>query len=323
MASASIYEKTLRHFLKPIQPLLDDTTVSEVMVVGHRKIYFERSGRIRPYDGSFASDASLMAAIRNIAEYTRRSIDGQHSLDARLPDGSRVHAIVPPASRVGPCLTIRKFSKATFDLTTLVDVGSLSMQAASYLRKCVVTHKNILISGGTGTGKTSLLNALSSAIPEDERVIVIEDSSELQLNQDHTVYLEAQAADEQGIGQVTIRDLFVDSLRMRPDRIIVGEVRRGEALDLVQSMISGHPGSMTTLHANTPNDAARRLETLCLMSDTELPIYVARAQVASALDIVIQIARHSDGSRKVVSIVKLDGLDDRNEYKWTDTDLAK
>lgn len=316
MDSPEIYRQTLRHFLKPIQELMDDPSVSEVMVVGHNRIYFERAGRISQSDAAFNSESSLMAAIRNIAEYSGRRIDIQHSIDGRLPGGERVHAIVPPASRVGPCLTIRKFQKSNFDLVKLVEAGSMSAAAAEFLSLCVQMHKNIVISGGTGTGKTSLLNALSTAIPENERIIVIEDSSELQLNQQHTVYLEAQSAQLDGQAAVTIRDLFVDSLRMRPDRIIVGEVRRGEALDLIQSMISGHAGSLTTVHANTPRDAARRLETLCLMNDAELPIYVARAQVASALHIVVQIMRLPDGSRRVHSIAEACGLDDRNEYTW-------
>ena len=316
MDHCDIYRQTLRHFLQPIQSLLDDVTVSEVMVVGPQKIYFERAGKIATSSAQFSSESSLMAAIRNIAEFANRRIDGNHSMDARLPGGERVHAIVPPASRVGPCLTIRKFQKSTFDLATLVRSGSMSTSAAEFLAICVRLHKNIVISGGTGTGKTSLLNALSASIPEDERIIVIEDSAELQLNQEHTVYLEAQSAQVDGTPAVTIRDLFVESLRMRPDRIIVGEVRRGEALDLIQSMISGHAGSLTTVHANTPRDAARRLETLCLMNDAELPIYVARAQVASAIHLVIQIARLPDGTRRLQSITEACGLDEKNEYTW-------
>ncbi len=316
MNAPDIYRLTLRHFLQPIQGLLDDKSVTEVMVVGPSCVYFERAGKIHTAEVAFASESALMAAIRNIAEYSNRRIDIQHSFDGRLPDGERVHAIVPPASRVGPCLTIRKFQKSTFDLDKLVARGSMSRSAAEFLSLCVQMHKNIVISGGTGTGKTSLLNALSTAIPANERIIVIEDSSELQLNQQHTVYLEAQSAQLNGQAAVTIRDLFVDSLRMRPDRIIVGEVRRGEALDLIQSMISGHPGSLTTVHANTPRDAARRLETLCLMNDAELPVYVARAQVASALHIVVQIARFPDGSRRVHSIAEACGLDEKNEYTW-------
>lgn len=314
MNSPEIYRQTLRHFLRPIQPLLDDSSISEVMVVGFDRIYFERGGKISQCEFAFASESALMAAIRNIAEYSGRRIDCQHSIDGRLPGGERIHAIVPPASRVGPCLTIRKFQKSTFDLEKLVAAGSLSHCAAEFLSLCVRMHKNIVISGGTGTGKTSLLNALSTAIPESERIIVIEDSSELQLNQQHTIYLEAQSPKHDGQPAVTIRDLFVDSLRMRPDRIIVGEVRRGEALDLIHSMISGHPGSLTTVHANTVRDAAKRLETLCLMNDAELPIYVARAQVASALHIVLQIVRLPDGSRRIQSIAEACGLDDKNEY---------
>jgi len=318
MNTAEIYTQTLKHFLRPIQPLMDDSRVTEVMIVGHNRIYFECAGKIQTSELSFASESSFMAGIRNIAEYSNRRIDINHSFDGRLPGGERVHAIVPPASRVGPCLTIRKFQKSTFDLGKLVERGSMTPSAAEFLSLCVQLHKNIVISGGTGTGKTSLLNALSTAIPESERIIVLEASSELQLNQPHTVYFEAQTAQIDGQKAVTIRDLFVDSLRMRPDRIIVGEVRRGEALDLIQSMISGHAGSLTTVHANTPRDAARRLETLCLMNDAELPIYVARAQVASALHLVVQIARMPDGSRRVHSIAEACGLDEKNDYTWRD-----
>ncbi len=319
MTVAAIYEQTLRHFLRPIQPLMEDQEVTEVMVVGHENIYFERAGRVYRSECRFPDAAWLMAAIQNIAEYVDRRIDDQHhSLDARLPNGQRVHAIIPPSSRCGICLTIRKFQRATFDLDKLVERGSVSAEAAEFLRLCVLLHKNTVISGGTGTGKTSLLNALSAAIPAEERIIVIEDSSELQLHQPHTVYLEAQQANHEGSHAVTIRDLFVDSLRMRPDRIIVGEVRRGEALDLIQSMISGHAGSLTTVHANTPRDAARRLETLCLMNDAGLPVYVARAQVASAVQIVVQLARFADGSRRVQTISEARGLDERNEYLWQD-----
>ena len=314
----STYQKTLRSFLAPISPLLEADEVSEVMVVGHKKIYFEKQGKLHLFDAEFRSEASLMAAIRNIAEYTNRRIDLRHSLDARLPTGERVHAIVPPASRVGPCLTIRKFQKSNFDLNQLVTKKSLTEQASIFLAMCVQLQKNILISGGTGTGKTSFLNALSTAIPNDERVVVIEDSSELQLDQPHTVYLEAQAAQPSGMAAVTIRDLFVDSLRMRPDRIIVGEVRRGEALDLIQSMVTGHDGSLATVHANTPRDAVRRLETLCLMNDAELPLYVARSQVVSALNLVVQLARMPDGSRRVQTISEVLGLNEKNDYILSD-----
>jgi pilus assembly protein CpaF len=239
-------------------------------------------------------------------------------MDARLPDGSRVHVIIPPSSRQGVCFSIRKFQKAFFQLSSLVDRGSMSPEAAEFLELIVLLHKNTVIAGGTGTGKTSMLNALSAAIPEHERIIVIEDSSELQLHQPHTVYLEAQPPRPDGKGAVSIRDLFVDSLRMRPDRIVVGEIRRGEALDLIQSMISGHSGSLTTVHASTPRDAAIRLETLCLMSDVSLPVYVARAQVASALHVVVQLLRFADGSRRVQSISEMLGLGDDNTYRYKD-----
>jgi pilus assembly protein CpaF len=239
-------------------------------------------------------------------------------MDARLPDGSRVHVIVPPSSRQGVCISIRKFNQSTFDLSQLVEWGSLSDEAREFLSLCVLMHKNIIIAGGTGTGKTSMLNALSAEIPEHERIVVIEDSSELQLNQPHTVYLEAQLPSPDGTGGVTIRDLFVDSLRMRPDRIVVGEVRRGEALDLIQSMISGHAGSLTTVHATTARDAAVRLETLSLMSDVSMPMQVARVQVASAIHLVLQIARLSDGARKVQGISECLGLDEMNNYRMVD-----
>lgn len=315
MDSRQIYEVTTRRFLAPIQSLLDDPTVSEIMVNGPRSIYFERQGKIHRSECKFADEQSLLAAARNIAEFVNRRVDvDHHSLDGRLPDGSRVHIIIPPASRVGVCLTIRRFQKSTFQLSSLVERGSMSPEAMEFLQLAVLLHKSILISGGTGSGKTSLLNALSASIPETERIIVIEDTSELQLSQHHTVYLEAQPARPDGGGGVTIRDLFVDSLRMRPDRIVVGEVRRGEALDLVQSMISGHTGALATVHANSPRESAVRLETLCLMSDVSLPVHVARMQTASALQLVVQIARLSDGSRRLQAISECLGLDAQNNY---------
>ena len=324
MPTSKVYEASLKHFLSPIWSLMEDESVSEVMVNGNRNVYCESEGQIFLTDLAFPDEAALLAAVRNIAEYVDRPLGGSfHSMDARLPlrnqgqeGGERVHVIIPPASRNGICLTIRKFGKSIFNLDSLVEKESLSFTAAEFLDIAVKLHKNTVISGGTGTGKTSMLNALSTAISERERIVVIEDSSELQLKQAHTIYLEAQSANQDGEGEVTIRDLFVDSLRMRPDRIVVGEVRRGEALDLIQSMISGHAGSLTTVHASTAADAAVRLETLCLMSDAGLPVHVARTQVASAIHLVVQLARLNDGSRRVSSISESIGLDEQNRYLW-------
>lgn len=299
--------------------MLDDPEVSEVLINGPDTIYFETGGRLSRAEAAFPSEASLLAAAQNIAEFVGRSFDDDnHSMDARLPDGSRVHVIVPPSARNGVCISIRKFRNDSFDLKKLIQWNSLTPEVADFLSKAVQNHRNIVIAGGTGSGKTSLLNALSAEIPERERIVVIEDSSELQLQQPHTVYLEAQPSRPDGSGEVTIRDLFVDSLRMRPDRIVVGEVRRGEALDLVQSMISGHSGSMTTVHATTPNDAAVRLETLSMMSDVALPAHVARLQVASALHLVVCINRQADGARKVEKVSECHGTDSNGNYVFQD-----
>ena len=319
MEAKEIYQRTLRHFLGPVWPLMEDEGVSEILINGPDTVYFERSGRLHLSECRFPSAQHLMAAVQNIAEFVNRTVGpDQHSMDARLPDGSRVHVIIPPASRGGAHLSIRRFKKSTFSLQSLVEWGSLTEASAEFMSLIVQLHKNTVISGGTGTGKTSMLNALSAEIPEHERIIVIEDSSELQLHQPHTVYLEAQPARPDGRGQVTIRDLFVDSLRMRPDRIVVGEVRRGEALDMIQSMISGHSGALTTAHANTPADALTRLETLCLMSGVEIPVIVARRQVASAIHVVLQLARLGDGSRRVTAISEILGLDEEGSYRVRD-----
>ncbi len=319
MLVEDIYRESTRHFLAPVLALIDDSTVSEILVNGPDAIYFERSGRLHRSELRFPDAASLMAAARNIGEYVNRSIDADHhSMDARLPDGSRVHVIIPPSSRQGVCISIRKFQRSNSDLSSLVRHGSLTEELAEFLAICVMLHKNMVIAGGTGSGKTTMLNALSAAIPQYERIVVIEDSAELQLLQEHTVYLEAQPPRPDGHGEVTIRDLFVDSLRMRPDRIVVGEVRRGEALDLIQSMLSGHAGSLSTVHANTPRDAVIRLETLCMMSDVSLPVQVARAQVAAAMHLIVHIARMSDGSRRVQCVSEMLGLNAQNQYEFRD-----
>jgi pilus assembly protein CpaF len=310
MSREAIFEASLGYFLTPVKKHLDDPTVTEIMVNGFDDVYIERRGKLEHTDARFPSEDALLTAVHNVAQYVGREIDDKRPvLDARLPDGSRVHAVIPPSARLGTYLTIRKFSRDVMSLDTLVSLGSISETAREFLEICVRLHKNIIVAGGTGTGKTSLLNALSTAVPAEERIVVIEDSSELRLNQPHTLYLEAQQKDAYGHGGLTIRQLFVASLRMRPDRIIVGEVRGGEALDMIQSMISGHAGSLTTVHASTPRDALVRLETLSLMSEVEIPIYVARAQVASAIHLIVQLSRFSeDGSRRITRITEACGL---------------
>lgn len=318
MIRSDIYGKTLRFFLAPVADLLyEDESVTEVLINGPSTIYCERGGRLERVDRHFADEAVLMAAVRNLAEYVHRRIDDQHhSMDARLPepDCFRVHVIIPPVSRQGPCVSIRKFRKSNTSLEWLISKGALDEDSAAYLRLMVQAHRNLIVSGGTGAGKTSLLNALSANLAPNERILVIEDSSELQLQQPHVLYLEARPPRPDGKGGVTIRDLFVDSLRMRPDRIVVGEVRRGEALDMIQSMLTGHDGAMSTVHASNPMLALIRLETLCLMSDTHLPVYVARAQVASAIQVIVQVNRFPDGSRRLSAISEVEGLDENEKY---------
>ncbi len=311
MTREAIFEASLDYFLTPISPFLKDDTITEIMVNGFNEVYIERRGRLEQTPARFPSEDALLSAVHNIAQYVGREIDDSRPvLDARLPDGSRVHAIIPPSARRGTYLTIRKFTRDIMNLDELTRLGSISPPAREFLEICVRLHKNIIVAGGTGTGKTSLLNALSTAIPEEERIIVIEDSSELRLNQPHTLYMEAQQSDAHGQGGLSIRQLFKASLRMRPDRIVVGEVRSGEALDMIQSMISGHAGSLTTVHASTPHDALVRLETLSLMSDVEIPVHVARAQVGSAVHLIVQLARFSeDGSRRITRIAECCGLD--------------
>jgi pilus assembly protein CpaF len=320
MLRQAIFEASVGYFLSPIGPFLDDDTVTEVMVNRFDRIYIERGGRLEATTAKFESEDALLSAVQNVSQWVGREINDEHPiLDARLPDGSRVHAILPPGCRDGVCLTIRKFQRGGLSLDDLLRYGALSESSREFLEICVRLKKNILISGGTGTGKTSLLGALSAAIPAEERIIVIEDTAELKLRQEHTIYLEVQRPDPYGRGGLSIRQLFVASLRMRPDRILVGEVRGGEALDMVQAMLSGHSGSLSTVHANSARDAMTRLETLSLMSDVSLPVYVARAQVASAIDLIVQLDRFSaDGSRKVTRITEIVGLVEGNQYEFRD-----
>jgi len=325
MSRQAIFEASVGYFLEPIEPFMADESVSEIMVNGYDCVYIERRGKLIRTDAAFSSEDALLTAIHNVAQWVGREItDERQVLDARLPDGSRVHAVIPPSARTGPYLTIRRFTKQVLTVDDLIAFGSLSPAAKEFIDICVRLRKNIIISGGTGTGKTVLLGAVSRFIPEEERIVVIEDTSELRLIQQHCLYLEAQQADRHGRGGLSVRQLFVNSLRMRPDRIIVGEVRGGEALDMIQSMISGHAGALSTVHANSPLDSLIRLETLSLMSDVQIPVYVARAQVASAIHLVVQIARFSeDGSRKITRITEARGLDENNQYRLTDLFVSR
>ena len=294
----------------PIQPLLDDPDVSEVMVNGPRKVYIEKKGRLTKSPYTFENDAHVLRVIEKIILPLGRRVDADSpTVDARLPDGSRVNAVIQPVAIDGPCITIRKFKKEKLGILELVEFGSITQNMAEFLRACVLARLNIVISGGTGSGKTTLLNVLSSYIPEDERILTIEDAAELQLQQEHVVRLETKTASAEGHGIVSIRDLVRNSLRMRPDRIVVGECRGGEALDMLQAMNTGHDGSLTTVHANSPRDAISRLETLVLMAGMDLPLKVVRQQIASAVDVIVQQSRLKDGTRKVTAITEVVGME--------------
>ncbi len=294
----------------PLQPLLDDPEISEIMVNGPKLVYIERKGKLQKTNITFENDAAVIRLIEKIVLPLGRRIDADSpTVDARLPDGSRVNAVIPPCAIDGPTITIRKFQKDKLTIQQLINYGSITENMANFIRACVIARLNIIISGGTGSGKTTLLNILSSFIPEDERIVTIEDAAELKLQQEHVVRLETKPPNSEGRNAVTIRDLVRNALRMRPDRIVVGECRGGEALDMLQAMNTGHDGSLTTLHANTPRDALSRLETMCLMSGMELPVKVIREQIASAIDLIIQVARLKDGSRKVVSITEVAGME--------------
>ncbi len=293
-----------------LEDLLEDESVTEIMVNRADEIFIERAGRLLQHPMSFSSDRAIIGIIERIVAPLGRRIDESSPLvDARLKDGSRVNAIIPPLALKGPTLTIRKFSKQRLGSDDLVGYGSVSQQMVNFLKLCVKYRKNMIVSGGTGSGKTTFLNVLSNFIPNGERIITIEDAAELRLNHSHLVSLEARPPNVEGRGAVTIRDLVRNSLRMRPDRIVVGECRGGEALDMLQAMNTGHEGSLTTLHANTPRDALARLETLVLMAGMDLPITAIRDQIASAVDIIVQQTRFACGSRKVTSIAEVTGLE--------------
>jgi pilus assembly protein CpaF len=303
-----IGDDTLGH--GPLERFLADPTVSEVMINGPGEIWVEREGRLELTPMRFTDDSHLRRIINKIVAQVGRRIDESSPMvDARLPDGSRVNAIIPPLSLSGPLVTVRKFTKNRLSLADFARMGTLTEESIEFLRRCIQAELNILISGGTGSGKTTLLNAMSGAIPEGDRIVTIEDAAELELHQRHTLRLEARPANIEGEGQVSIRDLVRNSLRMRPDRIIVGEVRGAEALDMLQAMNTGHDGSLTTLHANTPRDALSRVETMVLMAGYDLPVRAIRQQVAAALDLIVHLERLQDGTRKVTAVTEVQRME--------------
>lgn len=296
--------------LGPIEVLLKDPSVTEIMVNGPKKIFVERMGRLQLTDIQFHDDSHVMNIIERILSPIGRHIDESVPLvDARLEDGSRVNIIIPPLSLVGPCITIRKFATKALSVDNLITFGTLDRKMADFIKACIQARINILVSGGTGSGKTTTLNVLSSFIPENERIVTIEDAAELKLQQEHVVTLESRPANIEGNGEITIRDLVKNALRMRPDRIIVGEVRGGEALDMLQAMNTGHDGSLTTAHANNPRDALSRLETMVLMAGFEMPIRAIREQVSSAIELILQQSRLKDGSRKITYITEVQHME--------------
>ena len=315
-------------FLEPVREYLADDAVSEILINGPERVYIERSGKLEEVPARFVSESALRAAAANIAKSVGRILDEAHPrLDARLPDGSRVHAVIPPLSRIGTVIAIRKFRKEALTVAKMREFGSMDEEMERLLRALVLLHKNVIVSGATSSGKTSVLNALSSFIPDNERVLVIEDASELQLQQRHVVPFETRKPDKNGQGEVTIRDLIRSALRLRPDRIVIGEIRGGEALDLLQALNTGHAGSMSTIHANSPIDALSRIETCALLSGIDIPLVALRSQVASAIDAVIHTARLPDGSRKVVEVSEVQPLENgeyrvRSLRKWRTTSVA-
>jgi pilus assembly protein CpaF len=319
MAKTEIFRTTVDHFLGPVLPFLQDPTVSEIMINSHSEIYVERAGQLIRTDATFDDEDSLLAAVNNVLQFTGKRLTSENPLvDSRLPDGSRVHVILPPLCRTGVCMTIRKFAKVMFSAEHLQEVGTWTKEAMEYVRVCVLAEKNILVAGGTSSGKTCLLNVLSGFIPAHQRIVVIEDSAELELQQDHVISLEARHADRWGKGAVGISELFRSSLRLRPDRIIIGEVRGAEALDVIQAMTSGHAGSMTTLHANSAMDSLNRIETMAMMSKIELPLHALRAQIASAVDVIVQMNRFNDGRRAITQISEVLPLSDDGRYRLQD-----
>lgn len=323
----SVFKDAIDQFLYPIKDLLEDAGVSEVMINGPKEIFVEKKGLVYKVENQFHNEEALVSAMRAIAQSVGRRIDKDNPrLDARLPDGSRIHVVLPPMAKNGTTVAIRKFSKEKLTLNDLIAFGSLSKEAARFLDICIYLGKNIIVSGGTGSGKTTMLNVLGSRIPKTQRLIIIEDAAELQVKAEHVVNFETRKADqERGVTEVSIRDLVISAMRLRPDRIIVGEVRGEEALDLIQVMNTGHDGSMGTVHANNPVDACTRLETLCLMGDTKIPPDAVRKMVGSAMQIIVQCSRFHDGGRRTSHISEITGIDKNGNYisrdifKWIQT----
>lgn len=309
-SKVGVFKDAIRNFLGPVVDFLEDPTVTEILINGPKEIFVERDGKLIKTDSEFADEEALQAAVNSIAQSVGRRISSKEpTLDARLPDGSRIHVVLPPVARNGTTVSIRKFTQTKMTLKDSVEKGTLTMDAAQFLDLCMFLGKNILVSGGTGSGKTTLLSVLASRIPKSQRVIVIEDSSELQIDYEHLVFFETQMADAQGQGEVAMRDLVKSSLRLRPDRIIVGEVRSSEALDLVNAMNTGHKGCLGTIHANTPEDAMVRLEGLAMGGDSKISERALQHLIGAAVDIIVQISRFPDGSRRVKNISEVLGHD--------------
>lgn len=315
MISKTAFQVTIDELCRPLQAYLDDPAVSEILINGPRTVYVEKEGKLQQAPCAL-ENAGLMAFLRVVAQFAGRHLDQENPiLEARLPDGSRVEAVLSPIAANGPCIAIRRHKTACLGINRLVELGSLSGEAVETLRPLIQEKHNLLVSGGTGSGKTALLNAFASLVNDDERVLVLEDARELQLQQRHVVSLEARAADPRGRGKVTLFNLFRASLRMRPDRIVIGEIRGEEALDLVQAMTSGHGGCMSTIHASSPLDALRRLETLALMRGLQLPLEALREQVASAIHLIVQVERFVSGRRGVTEIARVNGLNEDRSYR--------
>jgi pilus assembly protein CpaF len=316
MIPKEIFEQSIKRYFRCIVPYLEDEKVSEIMINGPDDIWVEISGKLYQTEAKFDNADDLMGGVKNIAQYVGKTLNFLNPrMDARLPDGSRVHVVLPPCARNGVSVAIRRFGKFSLTPDKLIDYGSVTAEAMEFINLCVHMERNLIVAGGTGSGKTSLLNCISTLIDPDERIIVIEDSTELQLQQPHVLMLEARGPDAKGRGRVEIGDLFRSAMRLRPDRIVIGEIRGGEALDLIQAMTSGHGGSMSTTHATYPDDTLRRLETMAMMSEIEMPLQALRSQVASAVQVIVQTSRFNDGSRKLTHIVEVLGLDEIGEYK--------